>query len=87
MSVLDRVETVLAQAGKPLHYQEITERLLEGGLWKTKGKTPSATVNAQLAVDIKKRGANSRFQRTAKGVFALRAWGLPELRLKGDKPL
>lgn len=78
MTVLQAVESVLAEAGTPLSYQAITDRILHAGLWRTKGKTPKATVNARLAVDIKKHGATSTFQRTGKGVFALRAWGLPE---------
>lgn len=74
MSILTAVETVLAEAGMALHYKEITKRLLEGGLWATTGQTPDATVNAQLAVDIKRRGEASKFRRADKGVFALRAW-------------
>jgi restriction system protein len=74
MSILTAVETVLADAGEPLHYKEITKRLLNRGLWTTIGQTPDATVNAQLAVDIKRRGKASKFRRTDKGVFALRVW-------------
>ena len=74
MGVLTVVERVLAEAGEPLHYKEITKRLLERGLWNTSGQTPDATVNAQLAVDIKRRGEASAFHRTDKGIFALRAW-------------
>jgi restriction system protein len=74
MSVLTAVETVLADAGEPLHYKEITKRLLNRALWTTTGQTPDATVNARLAVDIKQRGEASKFRRADKGVFALRAW-------------
>lgn len=80
MSVLTAVQTVLAEAGEPLHYREITKRVLEQRLWSTNGLTPHETVNARLAVDIIKRGQGSYFQRTGKGVFALRAWGLPEFQ-------
>ena len=80
MSVLTAIEQVLTSARMPLHYEEITRRILENGLWQTDGKTPQATVNAQLAMDIKRRGRKSRFQRTDRGVFALRAWGLSELK-------
>ncbi len=66
---------MLKEAGEPLHYGEITRRVLEGGFWSTTGKTPEATVNPQLAVDIKRRGEQSLFRRTEQGVFALRAWG------------
>jgi restriction system protein len=74
MGVLTAVVTVLTEAGEPLHYKEITKRLLNQGLWTTTGQTPDATVNAQLAVDIKRRGEASKFRRVDKGVFALRAW-------------
>lgn len=78
MNSLDAAAAVLEQAGAPLHYKEITERMLAQDLWQTAGKTPWNTVNAKLAVDIKEHGALSRFQRTAPGIYALRAWGLPE---------
>ena len=77
VSALDAAEAVLLAAGAPLHYDAITERALADGHWQTTGKTPAATVNAQLAVDLKQHGEGSRFQRIRPGVFALRAWGLP----------
>jgi len=78
MNVLDAVEAALQQLGTPQNYREITVEVLKQGLWQAAGKTPDATVNARLAVDIKDNGSKSRFQRTDKGVFALRGWGLPE---------
>jgi len=69
---------VLEDAGVPLHYREITIRAVERGLWQTQGKTPEATLNAQLTVDIKRKEASSAFARTAPGVFALRTWDVPE---------
>ena len=77
-SVLDVAHRILEEAGEPLHYQEIARRMIEQGLWSTKGKTPDATVNARIAVDVKTHRAESRFQRTGGGIFALREWGLPE---------
>ena len=78
MNSLDAAEKVLTEAAEPLHYQELTHLILEGKLWQTEGRTPDATINARLAVDIKKHGALSRFMRTGPGVFALRQWGLEE---------
>ena len=78
MTALKAVEAVLAQASAPLHYNEITARILEGGFWKTQGKTPAATINALLAVDILRHQNSSCFQRIGRGIFALRAWGLYE---------
>lgn len=70
-TVLQAAETVLANAGTPLHYKEITQRILADGLWQAKGKTPEATVNAQLSVAVGK-GDGSIFERIAPGTFALR---------------
>ena len=70
-SALEAVGLILKEAGEPLRYEEITRRILERGLWKTKGKTPSATINARLAVEIKQNGVASDFVRTGAGCFAL----------------
>lgn len=86
MSVLQAAETVLEEAGKPLHFQEITKRMLQRQLWTTSGATPEATMNAAIAVDIKQHGTSSRFQRTDKGIFALRRWGLPEYSRQDEQP-
>jgi restriction system protein len=87
MSVLISIAKVLGDAGEPLHYKEITKRLLQQGLWSTTGQTPEATVNAQLAVDIKRRGEASLFQRADKGVFALRAWESADSQIKSVKTM
>lgn len=81
MNLLDAIETVLADVRVPMKCPEITRLVLERQLWQTQGKTPEATVHAQLVMDIKRRGPASRFQRTDKGTFALRAWGLPEYKV------
>ena len=56
MSFADAAFRILQSAGEPLHYQEITRRSLEQGFLQTDGKTPDATLNARLAVDIKQKG-------------------------------
>jgi hypothetical protein len=85
MNVLQAAEIVLKEAGTPLHYKEITQRMIDNGLWQTEGMTPDATVNANIAVDIKHNGTHSRFQRTDRGIFALRDWSLPEFHTS-DEP-
>jgi hypothetical protein len=52
MNAVDAVEIVLADAGEPLGYREITRRVLEQGLWQTKGLTPEATIHARLAQEV-----------------------------------
>ncbi len=78
MNVLEAVAEVLSQAGGPLHYREIAERVLSRGLWASQGETPWATVNARLAVDLTKHGSTSRFVRTAPGVFSLNPLAPPQ---------
>jgi restriction system protein len=78
MTVLEAVEAILTEAGEPLHYTEITRRILARELWKTEGKTPEETVNARLSVDIKNKKSSSLFRRTDKGTFALCNWGFQD---------
>jgi Holliday junction resolvase len=54
-----------------LHYEEITKRALDQNLIETSGATPEATMNAQLAVDIKNKKDNSAFKRVKPGYFTL----------------
>ena len=69
MTILDHIQLVLARAGEPLHYREITSRILANG-WTTRGKAPWESVSARLAVDVK-RGSASRFLRIGPGTFGL----------------
>lgn len=72
-NALEAAYRVLREAGEPLHVEEITRRILATGIWCTNGKTPSATVNARIAVDIKSHGDASRFVRTRPATYALRS--------------
>jgi len=71
MGVREAAVRVLKEAGTPLHTREITERILDQGLWNTKGKTPAATVEARLSSDIKHRGDHSAFVRVAPSTYTL----------------
>ena len=79
MNVLQAAQSVLQEAGTPLHYKEITQRMIDRRLWQTDGKTPDATVSSAITGDIKKNGVHAFFQRTDDGVYALREWGFPGL--------
>ncbi|WP_195910333.1 winged helix-turn-helix domain-containing protein [Olavius algarvensis spirochete endosymbiont] len=72
MSIQDAIKQILKEAGKPLHAKEITEQIIEAGLWSTDGKTPEATVSARLYSDIKKHGDQSIFVQVAPRTFSLR---------------
>lgn len=65
------IQKVLAESSCPLHYKEITERILSDGLRKNIGATPVATVSAQITQSIKKEGSQSPYIRVAKGTYAL----------------
>lgn len=67
------IEKVLSASATPLHYNEITERIISEGLRASLGATPSATVNALISASIKHDGENSPYVRVSKGMFALRA--------------
>jgi restriction system protein len=71
MNSLEASYLVMKEAGQPLRAEEITKRIIEHGLWETAGKTPVATVEANLNTDIKEKGTSSRFLRVDKGTFTL----------------
>jgi len=62
---------ILKEAGEPLHSKEITKIALNRGWLKTAGKTPEATMNAQLVVDINSKKEKSRFIKTGPSIFGL----------------
>lgn len=78
-SFTDAAERVLEDFGdqRPMHYRQITERALEKGWVATKGKTPEATLYAQVLMEIKrrqKRGEESRFVQHGRGYVGLSRW-------------
>ncbi len=72
MTAANAAYKVLADAGEPLHYKEITDRILVAGLWTTAGRTPWSTVGKTITDEIKRDGPKSRFVKGAPGVFAVR---------------
>jgi len=72
LNVQDAAVEILKGAGKPLHAKEIAKRIIDGGLWKSEGKTPDATVSARLYSDIKSNGDKSSFVKVGPQTFALR---------------
>lgn len=72
MVLLNAIEEVLNEVGKPLHVSEIYNEITVRGLWISSGKTPTATLSAQLYSDIKKHGVASRFVKVSPQTFAMR---------------
>lgn len=62
---------------RPMHYREITQKALENGWLITNGKTPEATMYAQILTETKrkqKRGEPARFILLGKGYVSLGQW-------------
>ena len=66
----EAIREVLASASGPLHYRDITDQILEKGLRKSVGATPSATVGATIYSSMK--APDSPYRQVEKGVFTLR---------------
>lgn len=62
---------LLEQSDEPMTAKELAEQAIADGLISPDGKTPDATMAAQLYVDIK-RNAKTPFKKVGKGTFALR---------------
>ena len=78
MSWKDAVKKVLEDAGKPLHYTDITDRILDQGLKTKFGATPALTVNSTISTAIQKEGAAGVFKRTGSGEYGLTTGGESE---------
>ena len=79
LSFTNASEKILAKFGnkQPMHYRDITKKTLELNLLDTKGKTPEATMYAQILTEInrtKKRGKQPRFVQHGKGYVSLSQW-------------
>lgn len=73
MKVRSAIEEILKKVGKPLHLNEITKMVVSSGLWIPETKTPEATIAATIYEDIKKKGAESSFVKTAPATFTLQS--------------
>lgn len=62
---------ILAESNKALHSKDITAIALKRSLLKTSGKTPQATMNSGLIVDINKNKNSSRFKKVGPSTFSL----------------
>lgn len=79
LSFTDAAQKVLEIFGKrqPMHYREITNRALQEGWLITSGKTPEASLYAQVITEIQrnqKRGETQRFVQCGKGFIGLTQW-------------
>lgn len=62
---------------KPMHYSDITDKALQEGWLVSEGKTPHATMYAQILTDVRRcqeRKEVSRFVQYGKGLVGLTKW-------------
>jgi len=79
LSFLDAAERVLMQCGdkRAVHYRIITQMALSQGLIRTAGKTPEATLYAQILGEVDRltrRGETPRFVKVGRGLVGLICW-------------
>ncbi len=59
----------------PLHYEDITKKIIEEGLKENVGATPAQSVNSSITSSINFRGEKSPFVRIERGVYGIREKG------------
>ena len=67
-------ERILRKQGQPLRVREIVNYAHEEGLFTDEmhSRTPQKSMQARLSLDILKKGEQSTFSRSARGLFCLR---------------
>jgi hypothetical protein len=70
VSALDAAARVLAEEGKPMNCKELIEAMAAKGYWASpSGQTPAATLYSAILRELEKKGAESRFKKTERGLF------------------
>jgi HB1, ASXL, restriction endonuclease HTH domain len=75
---LDAAYQVLENADFPMSAEEIARLALDQGLLMSRGATPAATMSASLYMDIKEKGATSKFIRIGPNQFTLNGKSEPQ---------
>jgi hypothetical protein len=71
VSLLDAAAQVLAESTEPMNAKQMVEAVSAKGLWSSpKGKTPHATLYAAILRETGTKGAEARFRKTDRGLFA-----------------
>ncbi len=70
---LNAAKIILFAYNKPMHYEEISKRVLEADLVKTGGVTPNASLLQVMTQDIQKNGDYSIFKKIDSGTYSLRS--------------
>ena len=71
MTALEAAAKVLAETKKPMKCQALIEVMAQKGYWTSPGgQTPHATLYSAITREIARKGQESRFQKTDRGLFA-----------------
>ena len=74
LSALDAAAKVLQEAGQPMNCQEMIQAMADKGYWTSPaGQTPAATLYSSILRELKAKGKQARFQKTARGQFVYQA--------------
>jgi len=77
LSKTEAAYKILKVKRKPLHLNEIIDIAIRKNMIRTKGKTPAATLGADLYLENKRRkkqGRELRFRQVGPSVWALTTW-------------
>jgi hypothetical protein len=69
---LQAVKDVMRENGKPMHYTDIAQAIVDQGFRKNPGATPANTVATTFHHELKKGPDKSAFKKIAPGIFALK---------------
>ena len=72
MSGLEAAYKILSESGKQMNARQICEMALDLGYWEPQGSTPEATISSAIIIEMRKKGAASRFERVGRGLFAIK---------------
>jgi hypothetical protein len=71
MSALNAAAKVLAEAGEAMSTKAMVEAMAAKNLWTSPdSKPPHATRNSAIACQIDEKGADARFVKTERSIFA-----------------
>jgi len=73
MTWREAIDHILASSETPLHYKEITERIITEKLRENLGAKPADHVRNNIAISFRHEGEKSPYLRIEKGVYTLRA--------------
>jgi hypothetical protein len=85
MNYVEAATIILKEAGTPLHFREITKRVIDQNLVGVQGQTPWNSLNGGLRRYIRSQGKESSIVSLGEGKFGLRAWGLPGEEILTDE--